>query len=194
MWPDEFDIENGLFYYWGDNKKPGQERDGPVGNKSLKEWFNLASKGKEERKKISPIFVFSSEKGWNRRFQGLLVPGCNKMSEEQNLVSIWKQKNGLRFENYRAIFSILDVKKVRREWIQDIFDGNSFSQNAPTTWMDWITNGTIKNLLLIQQGFYLLKKYPNVKLSHVKAHTGNNDRLSIGNSMADQLSYNSITQ
>ena len=145
-WPDEFDIENGLFYYWGDNRKPGQERDRPVGNKSLKEWFHLASKGKEERKKISPIFVFSREKGWNRRFQGLLVPGCNKMSEDQNLISVWKQKNGLRFENYKAIFSILDVKKIPREWIQDILDGNPFSQNTPKAWMDWINNGTIKNL------------------------------------------------
>ena len=121
--------------------------------------------------------------------------------------NVSKQIIGKQSNNTAELIAIIEVFDILKNEINNnssviIYSDSEYSINSFTKWgIEWEknnwkkkSNGTIKNLLLIQQGFYLLKKYPNVKLSHVKAHTGNNDRLSIGNSMADQLAYNSITQ
>lgn len=52
--------------------------------------------------------------------------------------------------------------------------------------------GEIPNLELVKQGYELCKKYPNVSMKHVKAHTGKRDNISIGNEMADKLATQSL--
>ena len=51
----------------------------------------------------------------------------------------------------------------------------------------------ILNLEIIKEGYYFLKKYRNVELKYVEAHTCKGDELSIGNACADNLARQSIT-
>ena len=102
----------------------------------------------EKKKKIPPIFIFIKEgkKGRDYRFRGLAVPGNPIFSQTEDLVSVWKSKNGQRFQNYKAIFSVLSVDKISREWITDIQQGNTFSKNCPDVWKKWIETGNYKIL------------------------------------------------
>src|SRR5260370_868219 len=51
-WPDEVDLELGIFTYFGDNKEPGRElhRTGRGGNKILKNLFDGVHAGAEGRR------------------------------------------------------------------------------------------------------------------------------------------------
>ena len=72
-------------------------------------------------------------------------------SQTEDLVSVWKSKNGQRFQNYKAIFSVLSVDKISREWITDIQKGNTFSKNCPDVWKKWIDTGNYKILKAIDE-------------------------------------------
>ena len=144
-WPDFLDIETGIFTYYGDNRTPGNTiLDTPKkGNQCLENLFNWTHGDGLNRKKIPPIFVFikDGKKGRDYRFRGLAVPGNPIFSQTEDLVSIWKSKNGFRFQNYKAIFSILSINKIKREWISDIHKGDTFSNNCPIVWKKWINTG-----------------------------------------------------
>src|SRR5690606_11445659 len=49
---------------------------------------------------------------------------------------------GQRFQNYRSIFTILDIPVVSRAWIVDLASGNANTINTPKAWQDWIKSGT----------------------------------------------------
>lgn len=58
---------------------------------------------------------------------------------------------------------------------------------------NWTRNkGEIPNVELVKQGYELFKQYPNVTITHVKAHTDAMDELSIGNRNADKLATESL--
>lgn len=149
-WPDFLDIETGIFTYYGDNRTPGHTiLDTPKkGNKCLENLFNWTHQKGEIRKKIPPIFIFIKEgkKGRDYRFRGLAVPGNPIFSQTEDLISVWKSKNGRRFQNYKAVFSILSIDKIKREWIKDIHNRNVFSDNCPAVWSNWINTGHYKVL------------------------------------------------
>jgi len=149
-WPDFLDIETGIFTYYGDNRTPGYSllNTSKKGNKCLENLFNWTHVGGDKRKKIPPIFVFIKEgkKGIDYRFRGLVVPGNPIFSQTEDLVSVWKSTNGKRFQNYKAIFSILSIDKISRKWIIDIQSGNTFSKNCPEVWKKWIDTGNYKIL------------------------------------------------
>lgn len=143
-WPDFLDEETGIFHYYGDNKKPGRElHDTPrKGNLLLKKVFDDAHSLNGDKGSVPPIFVFT--KAGARRdviFKGLAVPGAGSMSSTEDLVAIWKTYAGSRFQNYRAVFTILDVPKIRREWITDLLQGNALSVNCPREWRSWAMGG-----------------------------------------------------
>ena len=60
-WPDFLDEETGIFYYFGDNKRPGHELHDTVrkGNLLLKTLFDQIHQDLESRKRIPPIFIFT---------------------------------------------------------------------------------------------------------------------------------------
>ncbi len=143
-WPDFLDEETGIFHYYGDNKKPGRElHDTPrKGNLLLKQAFDNAHSGNKSREKIPPIFVFTKAgKGRDVIFKGIAVPGVESMSFTEDLVAVWKTYAGSRFQNYRAIFTILDIPKIKREWITDMLQGNPLSANCPKEWRSWVMGG-----------------------------------------------------
>lgn len=161
-WPDFLDIETGIFTYYGDNRTPGHTLldTSKKGNKCLENLFNWMHAGGDKRKKIPPIFIFIKEgkKGRDYRFKGLAVPGNPVFSQTEDLVSVWKSKNGQRFQNYKAIFSVLSIDKISRDWISDIQRGNTFSKNCPDVWRKWIDNGNYRVLKAIEEKKIKTKK------------------------------------
>jgi hypothetical protein len=148
-WPDSFNPETGELTYFGDNKTGGKElHDTPrSGNVVLRNLFDAAHSN--HRLSVAPVFVFRKEGGGGRnyRFLGVAVPGSADLDFSEDLVAVWRTKNGLRFQNYRATFTILDVAKVPRRWISDVLAGNPGADSAPRVWLQWANGGPPKALL-----------------------------------------------
>lgn len=146
-WPDNLDLENGTFTYYGDNKSPGRElHETPKsGNLILREMFALAHAGR--RSEIPPVFVFTKgPAGRDVVFRGLAIPGVPGVSQTEDLVAIWKVSAGSRFQNYRALFTILDVPDVPRVWLHDLRNGGPVSVHAPPAWLEWRRSGVARPL------------------------------------------------
>jgi len=56
----------------------------------------------------------------------------------------------------------------------------------------WRSKKPIPNLELGKELYLLCKNYPNVKLEHIRAHTGLTDELSLGNEGADRMANEAI--
>lgn len=167
-WVDYIDLETGKFVYYGDNKEPGKklhdDRNKKRGNFILRDSFNLLHSG--DRSKIPPFFVFSKEQGRNMRFRGVAVPGYEGVSANEDLVALWSIKNESRFQNYRAIFTILDIPLVTREWINDLLNDKGLeSKEAPSVWKDWVLKGVYTPLRAKKSKEYRTKEeqLPNSK-------------------------------
>lgn len=161
-WPDRIDLELGRFTYYGDNKEPGRElRDTSKGGNMLLDYcFDQLHLG--NRGNIPPFFIFTkafnTSNEWSIIFRGLAVPGTYEMNSTEDLVAISKILDGQRFQNYRAIFTILDAHHIPRQWINDIIDGNPNSSNAPIEWINWCTNKNYKPYIAEK-----IKKHRNIK-------------------------------
>ena len=148
-WPDHLDVGTGAFTYYGDNKKPGRElHDTPrKGNLALREMFENALNA-ATREQVPPILLFSKgASGADAVFRGLLVPGSPAVAEDEQLVAIWRSSAGERFQNYRALFSVLDVRTVTRQWLNDIEAGNADASTAPREWIRWRMSGVPTRLM-----------------------------------------------
>jgi hypothetical protein len=138
------DRETGVFTYYGDNKKPGLgiHETPRNGNELLRRIFADAHAGIEGRKRVPPIFVFANTGEWRDvRFIGLAVPGALDQRPSEDLVAIWRTSKGLRFQNYRAHFTVIDVAEIARSWIDKIIAGETDGSLAPSTWLDWVETG-----------------------------------------------------
>src|SRR5207253_1725429 len=126
----------------GDNKKPGHElHDTPRGgNIILKRVFEALHLG--DRTSVPPFFVFTrASSGRDVVFRGLAVPGAAGLSQTQDLVAAWKTTRGRRFQNYRAIFTVVDAPHVARGWLDQIRSGADPDEGAPTAWQSWRRGG-----------------------------------------------------
>ena len=63
-----------------------------------------------------------------------------------DLVAVWKTSNGQRFQNYRAVFTILDVPHIERSWIDDLQAGKPRSSHVPPAWREWVEEGKYRPL------------------------------------------------
>lgn len=143
-WPDSLDVETGLFVYYGDNRMPGLElHETPRwGNAMLRDLFARAHGGRAGRETVAPVLVFQTAGTYRDvRFLGLAVPGAAGMPSTQDLVAVWRHASGQRFQNYRAVFTILNVPVLKRAWLDDIRTGSPLSDNAPPEWRAWINGG-----------------------------------------------------
>jgi hypothetical protein len=148
-WPDALDPETGTFTYFGDNKQPGcgLHDTKRFGNELLRIVFDLAHGSATDRMRVPPIFAFASLRPYRDvRFLGLAVPGAASVRPSEDLVALWKVKNGLRFQNYRATFTILDTGTISRAWLNDVIDGRSENSHAPAAWRQWIASGSYRPL------------------------------------------------
>ncbi len=151
-WPDNLDHETGILTYYGDNQKPGRElHDTPrMGNLILKNLF-LACHDPSVRDHFPPIFVFGGTGTFrDMRFMGLAVPGAESIVSDEDLVAVWRTSGvkNERFQNYKAIFTILDIPVIKRDWIKDIQQGKAVSSTfAPSVWLDWVKYRKYKPLV-----------------------------------------------
>lgn len=148
-WPDTLDKERGLFIYYGDNREPRELHDTPrQGNLILRNLFDEAHNSTSS-KFFPPIFLFGNTGTFRDvRFLGLAVPGAEGLGIDDDLVAVWRtDRSGLRFQNYKATFTILDVARVSRLWIDDVKRGEALvSPHAPRAWADWVTSRRLKSL------------------------------------------------
>lgn len=146
-WPDDIDRENGIYTYYGDNKKPGRDlhETRRFGNLLLRDMFENSHK--KERIKVPPVLVFSGTGEWRDvRFLGLAAPGSENLNSNSDLVAVWRMKRGERFQNYQAKFTILDVATVSKEWLNDVKQGHPLSASCPAAWRLWVETGRYKPL------------------------------------------------
>jgi hypothetical protein len=141
-WPDRLDAESGDYVYYGDNKHGGRDIHDTTkgGNRLLAQMFNSEAT-RTGRGLIPPTLVFQKTGlGRDTRFLGLAVPTA---VETDGLVAIWRQTNGVRFQNYKARFRVLDCAQVDLEWIRNLASGNACAaaKLAPKRWMDWVKSG-----------------------------------------------------
>jgi hypothetical protein len=148
-WPDSLDRERGIFSYYGDNHTTRELHDTPrQGNLILRNLFDEAHNVRCSSH-FPPIFLFGNTGTYRDvRFLGLAVPGAEGMGSDDDLVAVWRTaRNGTRFQNYKAIFTILDVPCVARAWINDIKDGTIVdSPHVPLPWLDWVKSRKFKAL------------------------------------------------
>lgn len=146
-WPDQLDEATGTFIYYGDNRHPGRLlHDTPrFGNQLLRQIFDWAHLG--QRHVVPPILVFTSEAtGRTFRFRGLAVPGSPALAATEDLVALWKTTEGQRFQNYKAVFTILDEAVIPRAWVHAVGRGET-SELVPGAWKAWVSEGGIRPLM-----------------------------------------------
>lgn len=148
-WPDRLDEQEGVFVYYGDNKRPGDLHSTKRnGNLILaRETFGPLMGEQPDRAAVPPFFVFTrGPQGRDVVFRGLAAPGAPGVPVTEQLVAVWKSKDGERFQNYKAHFSILDEAVVSRAWISDLLAGRSITENTPQAWIDWVLTGKYRVL------------------------------------------------
>lgn len=152
-WPDYLDVDLGRFTYYGDNKRPGHALHDTSrgGNRALRAVFDALHGAPHARDQVPPIFVFSKTRPGRRVvFRGLAVPGAREVSASDDLVAVWRTADGQRFQNYRAIFTILDVPEAKRLWLNEILSNNP-AENAPNAWIKWRKSGVYTPLIAPQR-------------------------------------------
>ena len=140
-WPDQLDPVTGDFIYYGDNRKPGFElhKTARRGNLLLRDIFEATHGDPESRKKVPPILLFEkSGTGRDVKFRGLLAPGSHRLNPDEELVGIWRTTVDVRFQNYRAHFTVLKTEAVTREWLNEILAGNTMGESCPAVWEAWV--------------------------------------------------------
>lgn len=178
-WKDELDTTTGLLLYYGDNKIPGNDlhKTNLHGNEILRYMFDLAcSDDFDTRKKIPPVLVFKKNtsmyeprySGRDVKFLGLAVPGLIGKPQKDWLTAVWGcNRNGDRFQNYKAYFTVLDTSEgcayekgagINLAWLNDIKEGNAYdSDYAPIEWKRYIKGSKIHPL------FSRVEKYVKTK-------------------------------
>lgn len=111
-------------------------------------FFGIHSKLYTTIKELSFPHSFSS-KARVAEIGVLLDCWCQAMEKnaslENQLVAIWRTQKGQRYQNYRAVFTILDVPSIDRRWLADLIAGKGYdSQYAPISWKKWVDTGSAK--------------------------------------------------
>lgn len=141
-WPDSLDRETGRFVYFGDRRSPGPLLETPRdGNLILQNLFAEAH-GTLVSTHFPPILLFANAGTFRDvRFLGLAVPGAPGMSADEDLIAVWRtDSKQVRFQNYRATFTVLNVPTIPRAWILDAQRGHAVSSpHAPKPWAKWVS-------------------------------------------------------
>lgn len=144
-WPDRLDLNTGQFVYYGDNRTPGHDLHDTTrrGNLLLKAAFENAHGDAAKRAEVPPFFVFTkcptANSNRSVQFKGLAVPGFPGLPMTEDLVAIWKTTSGERFQNYRAVFTVLNAATIPRVWIDSLQE--TALATAPRTWRSWVESG-----------------------------------------------------
>ena len=113
--------------------------------------------------------VFKKGKGRDILFLGLAVPGIQGKPQKDWLTAVWgANRDGKRFENYKAYFTILNTSKgceaeidesgINLAWLNDIEKNRAYdSMFAPIEWKHYIDGARYSPLTTIKET-YVKKK------------------------------------
>jgi hypothetical protein len=147
-WPDSINPFTGQLTYFGDNRSPGELHETrPGGNRILADTFARFGNGRAERESIPVFLFFTKWAGRSQQFRGLVVPGGIGVTTDDQLSAIWRTKGGARFQNYRALFTVLNVPVISRQWISDLILGKDKLLNAPENYKRWVQTGKYEPLV-----------------------------------------------
>ena len=85
--------------------------------------------------------------GRDVRFRGLLAPGSDWLTGEEDLVGVWRTTGGQRFQNYRAEFTVLNAAVVTWAWITELAAGNALGDQCLRAWRTWVRSGVYDPIL-----------------------------------------------
>ena len=150
-WPDSMDRESGRFIYFGDNRTKGVPLHDTLvgGNRLLGHVYSLVHR--HQREQVPPFLCFETIKtatGTYMRFLGLACPGGEEISALDDLVAVWRVKGDDRFQNYKAVFTVLKEETVSKAWLDDLVSGLSpiKSKHCPLAWRHWVMSGQYQAL------------------------------------------------
>ena len=147
-WPDSVNPYTGQLTYFGDNRSPGELHETNLGgNQILADSFARFGDGSNARKSLPVFFYFTKWRGFSQQFRGLVVPGGIGVTSDDQLSAIWRTKSGSRFQNYRALFTVLNIPEISRQWISDLMLGKDKMMNAPESYRRWVENGKYEPLV-----------------------------------------------
>jgi ribonuclease HI len=117
--------------------------------------------------------------------------------------NVSKKVIGKQTNNVAEITAIIHTICMLRQELEEmkivnIYTDSKYSINCCTDYgtkleqKNWITKDPIPNVELVKKAYNLCKLYKNVKLHHVKAHTGKKDVHSVGNHNADRLANEAV--
>jgi hypothetical protein len=110
--------------------------------------FEWAHAGRAGRARVPPFLLFDKPgTGRDVRFRGLLAPGSDRISGEEDLVAVWRTTGRQRFQNYRARFTVLNAASVSQAWIGQLAGGEPLSAHCPGAWRAWVETGSYTPLL-----------------------------------------------
>lgn len=143
-WPDYFDTESHLLWYFGDNRRVGSPLDKPRGNRCLEGLFERLHALNAARQGVAPTLAFETLDGRNVRFLGLAAPGAPGMSAREDLIAFWSRTPSGSFMNYRATFTVWPQARVARSWLTAVTAGESprHAPNCPEAFARWLDRGT----------------------------------------------------
>jgi hypothetical protein len=147
-WPDSVNPFTGQLTYFGDNRSPGALHETHLGgNQILADSFARLGDGSAARESLPVFFYFTKWSGFSQQFRGLVVPGGIGVKPDDQLSAIWRTKGGSRFQNYRALFTVLNIPEIPRQWISDLILGKDKLINAPENYIRWVTTGRYSPLV-----------------------------------------------
>ncbi len=146
-WPDHLDYPTGQFTYYGDNREPGHELHDTKkgGNLLLRDSFKLLHGSPADRKHVPAFLLFEkSGPGRSVKFLGLAAPGYPTLQRDHDLVAIWRSKGSDRFQNYKAVFTVVDTgnEPISRAWLDALKMGKGDDADfCPEAWRSFIEGG-----------------------------------------------------
>jgi len=113
--------------------------------------FDLLHASPPQRELIPPFFVFqkypTQKSARSVQFKGLAVPGYRGLSATEDSVAVWKTSQGQRFQNYRSVFTILDLVVIERARLRGFLAGQATrSSDALEVWKRWAQTGEYRPL------------------------------------------------
>ena len=151
-WPDEIDMFQGLYTYYGDNRSPGRalHETPKKGNVELRDLFALAHGTVEDREKCPLILIFQNN-GHEHDviFRGIAIPGTKTLTLGEDLIAVWATEGNQRYQNYRATFTILDASEISGDWVRTAIKTkqvNYSDERTPIALKKWILTGQYRAL------------------------------------------------
>ena len=158
-WPDNINPITSQLTYFGDNRSPGELHDTNLGgNQILADSFARFEQGSTARESLPVFLYFTKWSGFSQEFRGLVVPGGTGVSEDDQLIAEWRTKNGSTFQNYKALFTVLNIPELSRQWITDLILGDDKLLNAPEIYRRWVATGEYEPLVSENEAHVLTKQ------------------------------------